>query len=151
MENNKKHTSTKETENTAPIFNGIDLIIPAVNNFSSRKEWREFCWQNILKSKKLLRLLVTVDEQNDLVMRAAALKGITMGKSYRGISKEFFVSLQTIGAVKKAMDEHYYRSYAERKRKEQEGKKRDIALLHKGRNIHRRYVRTKYGKVYVSY
>ena len=100
------------------------LIIPSVDDYSSRQEWEEASWQKILKSKELLQLLITSHERHNLVMRAAALKGLMSGKTYRQVSKELFLSLQTISGVKKAMVENNYRSYLERSKKER--KKEEI-------------------------
>jgi len=91
--------------------------LPSIDKYSSRKEWESACWQKILKSEELLRLLVTSHEQHNLVMRAAALKELISGKGPRQISRELFISLQTIGVVKKSMNENIYRSYSERSKK----------------------------------
>jgi len=91
--------------------------LPSIDKYSSRKEWESACWQKILKSDELLRLLVTSHEQHNLVMRAAALKELISGKGPRQISRELFISLQTIGVVKKNKNENIYRSYSERSKK----------------------------------
>ncbi len=138
-------------KNESYILKEISATIPPISSFSSRNEWKNFCRQKILKSKKLLQLLITLDEQNDLVVRAAALKGILSGKSYREISKEFFVSLQTINAVRKGIDENGYRSYSERSRKEKRNSTHNPSPVRIKQGDHKRSVRTKYGRIYVSY
>jgi sulfite reductase beta subunit-like hemoprotein len=69
------------------------VALPSVGDYLSRQEWEKACWQKLSKSNKLLGLLMTSHERRDLVMRAAIIKGIVSGKSYRQISKELFVSL----------------------------------------------------------
>jgi len=95
--------------------------------------------------------LITSHERHNLVMRAAALKGLTSGKSQRQISKEFFLSLQTISAVKKAMAENNYRSYLERSKKEREKKKYSIGPASAKPRRRGRPHRTKYGTIYLPY
>ncbi len=137
-------------ENPRKIKN---VALPLIKNYSSRKEWEVACWQKILKSDDLLNLLTTSNERHDLIMRAAAINGLMSGKSYREISKEFFVSLQTISVVKKALAENIYKSYLTRSRTERKKKiyspgpkripKRE---WHEGRPQ-----KTKYGTIYMPY
>lgn len=125
--------------------------IPSLQDYSSRKDWEKACWENISKSKDFLRLFMSTDGKHELVMRAGALKGIFLGKSYRDISKEFFVSLQTIRGVKKAMEENEYKSYSEI-RKENRKKDRDVPYVFTKKEKHYgRMIRTKYGKKYISF
>lgn len=121
--------------------------MPLMNDYSSRQEWEDACWRKILVSKELLQLIITSHERHDLVMRAVAIKNINLGKSYRQISKELFLSLQTISGIKKAIFENAYKSYSERSKKERKRKKYSAlssGLKHKGRPI-----RTKYGTLHM--
>ena len=126
--------------------------LPAINRYSSRKDWEDACWRKILRSKELLELLITFHERHDLVMRAATLKELVSGKGPRQISRELFVSLQTIGVLKKAMAENNYKSYLERSKKE---RKKKIYSIDR-RPICRKWPegrpkRTKYGTIYMPY
>ena len=133
------------------LSNKKSVIIPSIDDYSSRQEWEEASWQKILESKELLQLLITSHERHNLVMRAAALKGLTSGKSQRQISKEFFLSLQTISGVKKAMAENNYRSYLERSKKERKKKKYSIGPASAKPRRRGRPHRTKYGTIYLPY
>lgn len=128
------------------------IILPSINEYPSRKEWEEACWRKIIKSEELLKLLATSHERHDLVMRAATLKELALGKGPRQISRELFISSQTINVIKKSMDENNYRSYLERSKKER--KKKIYSIDH--RPIRRKWPegrpkRTKFGTIYVNY
>jgi Trp operon repressor len=126
--------------------------LPSIDKYSSRKEWESACWQKILKSDELLRLLVTSHEQHNLVMRAATLKEIMSGKGPRQISRELFISLQTIGVVKKSMNENSYRSYLERSKKERKKRKYSARpSVAKPKYLGRRRRRTKFGTIYMPF
>lgn len=126
-------------------------MLPPINNFPSRKEWENACWRKILESKDLLQLLISAHERRRLVLRAAALEGLASGKSYRQVSKELWLSLQTISGVKKVVSEKEYRSYLERSKKERKKKKYSgIGLLPpKPKKPKGRPQRTKYGTIYM--
>lgn len=126
-----------------------NLNLPSKNNFSSRKEWEEACWCAILKFEPLLELLMTTHERHNLVMRAAALNGIFSGKSYRQISKETYLSLQTIGVVKKTLNEGIYRSYLERSKKDRKKRRYSSSPQRPSMRTIRNPRRTKYGIVYL--
>src|SRR3989344_6766466 len=98
------------------------LKMPPINNYSSRKEWEAVCWKKILRSKNLLKLLITAHERRDLVMRAAAIDRILSGKSYNQIGEELWLSPQTVSGIKKALREKIYTSYLERSKKERQKK-----------------------------
>jgi len=129
------------------------LILPKINNYSFRKEWETDCWKKILGSKDLMGLIITADERHDLVLRAAAIGEIYSGKTYREISKNLFISQQTISGIKKALKEKNYRSYRDRSRTERKkkiyssGPKQKIKSGHIGEIGF--YRRTKYGKVWI--
>ena len=138
--NTKRSISSKRT-----------AMMPSLNDYSSRKEWEEVCWRKIISSQKLLDLLVTPHERHDLVMRAAAMEGLASGKSYRQISREFFVSLQTISGAKKAVAENNYRSYAERGKKERKKREYSADPTFSKPKRRGRTVRTKYGNIHMPY
>jgi len=100
--------------------NKKSLIIPPINNYSSRQEWETACWNKISKSKKLLSLFVTSYEKHNLVMRVAIMNRLALGKSYREIGKELWISSQTVSGIKKAVDEKSYRSYLARNERKKE-------------------------------
>jgi len=129
---------------------GKDLtIFQSIKDFNSRKEWQSSCWKKILKSENLLAFLITPHERNDLVMRAAVMSGIASGKSYREISKELWVSSQTISVIKKAVNEKTYRSYLGRNERKQREYSVDIRPVQARRYGKRR--RTKYGTIYMPH
>ena len=136
------------------VADKILAIIPPIGDYSSRKEWEDACWRKMAESEEILNLLTTSYERRDLVMRAAVLNGFISGKSYRQISKEIFISLQTISAIKKAIKENHYRSYKERSKTERKKKKYSSNRIdkkkHKQWRVGRR-VRTKYGTIYVHH
>ena len=123
--------------------------MPKIDNYHSRAEWEDACWQKISVSKDLLELLVTSHERHDLVMRAAAIDAIASGKSYKEIEKELWLSSQTISSIKKALAENNYRSYLERSKKER--KKKIYSHSTESRRVRPRGTprRTKYGILYI--
>jgi len=127
------------------------MNLPSIDEYSSRKDWEDACWQKLLKSDELLPLLTTSSERHDLIMRAAVLKELMSGKGPRQISRELFISVQTIGVIKKSMDENNYRSYSERSKKER--KKKEYSVDHRivKPKWPGRPKRTKYGTIYVKY
>jgi len=146
----KKRSDLKEESVQNSVARKLAEIIPPIDNYASRKDWEDGCWQRISKSEEFLRLFVTVPERHELVMRAAAFKGLVSGKSYREISKEFFVSLQTICVVKKAVSEgSSYQSYSERGKNER--KKKIYSSFKPVKKRRGRPVRAKYGTVYMPY
>lgn len=127
------------------------ITLPVVSRYPSRKEWEEACWQKILKSKALLELLVTPYERRNLVIRAAVIDRLSLGKSYRQIAEELWLSSQTISGIKKAIKENSYRSYrqrgkTERKRIKYSSFPRAVRVRPDGRAV-----RTKYGTIYLPY
>lgn len=128
-------------------------MLPPLKNYSSRREWENACWRKILESKDLLQLLLSAHERRRLVLWAAALESIASGKSYREISKELWLSLQTISGVKKIMRDKEYRSYLERSKKERKRRKYGGGglLPPKTKKPKGRPKRTKYGTIYLPY
>ena len=121
--------------------------MPALEDYSSRKEWEAACWKNIVESKELLQVLITSHERHNIVMRAATLEGLSSGKSYKKIGEELWLSPQTISSIKKAVSEKSYRSYRERGKSER--KKRTYTTIDAPRNKPKRiFRRTKYGILY---
>ncbi|MEK7089631.1 MAG: hypothetical protein AAB920_02320 [Patescibacteria group bacterium] len=146
MDRNKNKKSTNRPINT----NQKKMVaLPRMNDYPSRREWEIACWQKIVGSKELLRLLVTTHERHDLVFRAVAVDGLMSGKSYRQIGKESWLSPQTISGIKKALSEKTYRSYLERSKKERKTKKYNVSLFPKTSKPHGRPQRTKYGTLYM--
>ncbi len=128
------------------------ITLPQMNKYSSRKEWEAACWEEILKSKELMQLLTTSYERHNLVMRAAVIENLSLGKTYRQIGRELWLSPQTISLVKKAVKEKNYRSYLTRSKKERKKKVYSIDR----RPIRKKWPegrpkRTKYGTVYLPY
>lgn len=128
------------------------VALPAVSKYLSRKEWEVASWNKIVLSPDLLRLIITDYERRNIVMRAAALDRIALGKSYQEIGKELWLSPQTVSGIKKAARELNYKSYLERSKKERKKKiysanrndRRSKRADHAG--IPRR---TKYGTLYM--
>lgn len=123
--------------------------LPPLRNYPSRKEWEAACWEKIIESKELLRLLITEHERHDVVMRAAIIDGLSSGKSYRKIGEELWISPQTVSGIKKAAREKVYKSYLERSKKER--KKRVLSPDSKPRRRRPHGIprRTKYGRLYM--
>ena len=79
-----------------------------------------------------------------MLLRATAIARMQDGATHREISKELWLTKQTISAIKKALREHSYRSYNER------GKKERVARTYSfkpNRKPYRKRVRTKYGVI----
>ncbi len=126
------------------------IALPSLKDYPSRKQWEGACWLKILDSKELLQLVITPNERHNLVKRVVALDSIISGKSYRNISKDLWLSLQTISGLKKALKENNYRSYKDRNKTERKKRKYSPSLiLLKGRKYRGRPVRTKYGLVHI--
>jgi len=121
-------------------------LLPPRNNYSSRKDWEEDCWNRITRSGKFLDTLVTANERRNIVMRAAVAEFLNSGKRPQQISRELLISRQTINSIRKAIKERNYKSYRERGKTEQ--KKKVWSRYPSKKKPYRRYRRTKYGKVY---
>lgn len=129
---------------------GKAILLPALDRYASRKEWEAAAWRKVVGSKELMELLTTSHERHELVMRVAVIEGINRGKSYRQISKEFWVSPQTISGIKKAIQEKRYKSYLERSKVERKKKQYSVDLTPSRHHHPRgRPHRTKYGIVYL--
>ena len=122
--------------------------LPSLSHYSSRKEWENACWQKLLKSKVLLKSIVTSYERHNLVIRAAVKEGINSGKGFRQIGREMGLSLQTVSSIKKALNENSYRSYRERGKTERKRKTYSSSKPGLRRKPHGWPVRTKYGTIY---
>lgn len=129
---------------------GVLRTLPLISRYSSRKEWEGACWHAIITSRNLLELLTTSYERHNVVMRAAVIEGIRLGKKHKQISEELWLSPQTISSIKKAVRENSYRSYRERGKTERR-KKVYTSGPSRGRKRRGRPVRTKYGRVYLPY
>jgi len=84
-------------------------------------------------------------------MRAAILKELELGKGPRQISRELFVSSQTINASKKAINGNSYKSYRERSKKERKKKVYSVWRKPYKPKYPGRPKRTKYGTIYMPY
>ncbi len=120
------------------------ISLPSIRNYSSRKAWEEACWKKISNSSGLLDSLPTAHERHNLIMRAAVRERLAQGRSYKAISRELWLSPQTISAIKKALSENSYRTYRERSGA-RSGKSHK--LLRRGSKP--RLWRTKYGTIRV--
>lgn len=128
------------------------MDLPKINKYSSRGEWEEACWNKISKLDNLLSSLLTSCERHELIMRAAVLKELMLGKGPRQISREFFVSFQTIAVIKKSINENNYRSYSERSKKERKKKVYSVDPKHVIRKWPEgKPKRTKFGTIYMPY
>lgn len=123
--------------------------LPSISTYTSRSEWEKDCWRKISSSQKLLELIVTPYERRNLILRAAARDSIALGKSYREIGKELWLSPQTVSGLKKAVSEKSYRSYRERSKKER--RKRVYSSDRRSKRSRPEGIprRTKYGIVYM--
>lgn len=132
---------------------GIDkkelAAVPPIDNYSSRQEWETVCWQKIIGSKELLQLLITSHERHDIVMRAAAINSLSLGKSYNQIGEELWLSPQTISGIKKSVSERSYRSYLERSKKERKKKVYSSSIKTRRPRPSGIPRRTKYGTLYM--
>lgn len=120
--------------------------MPLLGNYRSRAEWEDACWHKISESKEILELISTSSERHDLVMRAAAINALILGKSYREIGKELWLSPQTISGIKKTLDEDSYKSYPGRKERKKKVYSHSDTRKYGPRGTPRR---TKYGIVYM--
>ena len=126
-------------------------VVSPIEHYSSRREWEEESWRKILESKELLSTLLTSYERRNLVIRAAALRGLALGKGQRQLSRELSISLQTINSVKKAIAGNKYQSYFERSKKERKKRKYSSNPVLAKTKRRGRPVRTKYGTIYVPH
>ena len=122
-------------------------IMPPVNAYASRSDWEVACWRRIMESRELLESLITSHERHNLVLRAAARDRLSLGKSYRKIVEELWLSPQTVSSLKKAITEKSYRSYRARN----ERKKKIYSTRAKPRRSRQSGIprRTKYGVLYL--
>ncbi len=124
------------------------LKLPLLDHFSSRKQWEEACWKIISKSKESLDVLTTSYERRNIILRAAALSYLDLGKKSKQIAEELWLSPQTISSIKKITSGHFYKSYWERGKSD---RKRKIysSSFSKKEKPQGRPTKTKYGVVYL--
>lgn len=122
--------------------------LPRADEYPSRKDWEEASWNIVKTFPELLDSIVTPYEKKAIAMRALALQCFEEGKSYRDISRELWLSLQTLSTIKKGAKEKKYRSYGDRGKTER--KKRVYSPMNRKRVKIRRGAphKTKYGIVY---
>lgn len=130
----------------------MPFAFPSFDRYLSRGEWEDVCWRKILQSANFLESLLTSHERHNLVMRAAVIDGVTLGKRYRQIAGELLLSLQTISSIKKAARGSGYQSYRERSKAERKRRVYSSGLiLTRSRKRRGRPQRTKYGTIYMPY
>jgi len=153
-EKKKKLNEIKEAKvSVIAIKRALPVLLP-IDHYSSRKEWEHSCWQKILNSenlKDLLELTATSYERHNLVMRVVAIERINSGKRFNEISKELWLSPQTISSIKKSISGNNYRSYRETGKTERKKKAYSRDIFSTKRKNRGRPVRTKYGTVYLPY
>lgn len=95
-----------------------------LSNFSSRKEWENYLWEEFVKilgKRKLekdiyyfLNSLLTIKERTNITRRLVVISLIKKGKSYKEISEILWLSPNTISSIKKSFKNHRgYQSYFE--------------------------------------
>lgn len=141
--------STNEVEINAK--KKTQFSFPPLSRYSSRTEWEDVCWHKLLKSGSSLELLFTSRERHNLVMRAAVINGMNLGKRYRQIAEELWLSPQTISSVKKAVSGSGYRSYRERSKIERKKISYSSNVVPTKKKYRGRPQRTKYGTIYMPY
>lgn len=118
-----------------------------INRYNSRKEWEEANWEKLIKQPKILESFITEYERHILVLRVAVVARLNNGKSYREISKELWLSPQTISSIKKAINKKGYESYRKTGKTERKPKVLNSELQNK-KKFQGRTKRTKYGTIY---
>ena len=121
--------------------------MPQIDAYASRSDWEDACWQKIMRSRGLLEMFITSHERHNLVLRAAARDRLSVGKSYRKIGEELWLSPQTVSSLKKAISEKSYRSYRERN----ERNKKTFSIRTRPHRSRQSGIprRTKYGVLYL--
>ncbi len=93
---------------------GREIYIPPVSHYSTHKEWERAAWEILTQSPHILDALMSPYERRILVMRAAIVHRVHLGKSYREIGDELWCAPQTVSSIKKSLKERQYRSYWQR-------------------------------------
>jgi uncharacterized protein YerC len=119
------------------------------NHYSSRKEWEDVYWEKLIKQPKILKSFITNYERHILVLRIAVVARLNNGKSYREISKELWLSPQTISSIKKAINKKGYESYRKIEKTERKPKVFNSSTQKK-KKFRGRSKRTKYGTIYLK-
>jgi|SRR3989344_3896816 len=150
------------------LLSGFLALLPDLEKGQARKEWEEKSWKVLVKRlatlserelDRVLKIIVSPQEQSRIVRRAGVLKMLGGRKSYSAVGEAFWISPQTISALRKSIRENAYKSRwmrdsrkdrARRHQKEMEAilreEKRDIELLKK-----HQMRRMKFGRVRVRY
>lgn len=114
------------------------MKIKSLDDFSSRKEWREYLWnkfiEELLKTKEpqlknFLDNLLTKKEKDNIIKRLAILSLVRQGKNYREISEALWLSPNTISAVKEGIKNFEYQSYFEISKNKKSGRKKSIKYV----------------------
>jgi hypothetical protein len=126
------------------------FTLPLLEDYSSRREWEEACWNKITDIGDVSNLVITLNERHNLIMRAAAAEKINSGMGTSQIAKELFLSRQTVNTIRKAIKSNEYKSYRERGKMERK-KKVYTPSMKKDKKYRGRPIRTKYGTIYSKY
>jgi len=99
--------------------------LPLMTDFPSRKHWEAAVWQIIIERiasieepvdlTEALNFLLSPKERKGITYRALAASRIYSGIGPSEISRELWLTRQTIGAIKKSLVEGEYRSARVRK------------------------------------
>src|SRR3989344_4262956 len=126
-------------------FMKSESLIPSVNKFKSRKEWGKYVWSVLIKEmaksnsikelEKILDVLLTSHEKQQMIRRASAVSFLKQGKSYREIGQILWLSPNTINAIRKSIRtqegyvSHYMRNKKSKKKQKPLSKKELDQLL----------------------
>lgn len=87
-----------------------------------RKTWEENAWDKLVKQftdlsatelKSLLEIITSPKERANILKRTAVIDQLIHGRSFRKISGELWVSLQTINSIKRGLKSEKFSSYSE--------------------------------------
>jgi DNA invertase Pin-like site-specific DNA recombinase len=98
------------------IFNALPLL----TDFPSRAHWEAAVWEILTdrltslnsgeEMRKALRFLLSTNEQRRVLYRSLAASRFASGIGPREISRELWLTRQTISAIKKSLLEKTYQS-----------------------------------------
>ena len=132
-------------------------FMPLVDEFSTRKEWRSACWQQLVlelqecpasKLRQLLETIVSPRERMAITTRAIVAVRLGMGATYRAIGREVWLSPRTISAIKKGIAGANYDSGWAREKMQRRIRQAERWRAQE-KDLPPRYRRTKYGRMRV--
>ncbi len=98
----------------------IVTALPLLTDFPSREQWEAAVWEILTNRlaqvstgeeiRQILAFLASPTHRRGMLYRALAASRIGSGIGTREISRELWITRQTIGAVKKSLTERSYRS-----------------------------------------